>query len=49
VKILFVEDNLALHDIMYKMLQSAGYDSISAATGKECLSKAVSENPMAGT
>lgn len=44
-KILFVDDNLDLHDIMCKMLQLMGYDSVNAATGKECLSKAVSETP----
>jgi CheY-like chemotaxis protein len=44
-KILIVDDNPPLHDIMRKMLQLIGYDSISAATGKECLSKAISEKP----
>lgn len=44
-KILIVDDNLPLHDIMRKMLGLMGYDSISAANGKECLSRAVSETP----
>jgi CheY-like chemotaxis protein len=44
-KILFVDDNLDLHDIMRKMLQLMGYDSINAATGQECLLRAVSERP----
>lgn len=44
-KILIADDNLVLHDIMRQMLRLMGYDSISAASGKECLSKAVSETP----
>ena len=44
-EILIVDDNLPLHAIMRKMLELMGYDSISAASGKECLSKAVSEKP----
>jgi CheY-like chemotaxis protein len=44
-KILFVDDNLPLHDIMRKLLELMGYDCLSATSGKQCLSKAVSEEP----
>ena len=44
-KILIVDDNAPLHEIMRKMLELMGYDSTGAATGEEGLSKAVSERP----
>ena len=44
-KILIVDDNLALHEIMRQMLKLMGYDSITAASGQECLSKAAFEKP----
>jgi CheY-like chemotaxis protein len=45
MKILIADDNLPLHDTMRQMLRLMGYDSITAATGEECLSKAASEKP----
>jgi CheY-like chemotaxis protein len=44
-KILFVDDNQHLHDLMKKLLGFMGYESISAASAKEGLEKAVSEKP----
>jgi DNA-binding response OmpR family regulator len=44
-KILIIDSNVDLHDVMRKMFRLMGYDSIVAATGKEGLQKAVSETP----
>jgi CheY-like chemotaxis protein len=44
-KILFVDDNEHLHDLMKRLLAFMGYESITAAGAKEGLKKAVSEAP----
>lgn len=44
-KILIIDTNLDLHDIMQKMFRLMGYDSITAASGKEGLQKAAMERP----
>jgi CheY-like chemotaxis protein len=44
-KVLVVDDNPPLVDIMRRMLKLMGYDSVSAANGEECLSQAVSIKP----
>lgn len=44
-KILIIESNLHLHDILRKMFRLMGYGSITAASGKEGLQKAISKRP----
>lgn len=44
-KILLVDDNQDLHDIIRRLLTVMGYESISAASAKEALVTAISETP----
>jgi DNA-binding response OmpR family regulator len=45
LKILIVDDDLDIAEAFTHVLQSAGYDVISAATGQECLQIARAERP----
>ncbi len=44
-KILVVDDDECLHELLGKVLNFMGYDSISAAIGKEGIQKAIAEKP----
>ncbi len=45
-RILIVEDNKSLNEILCKIVQSEGYGSVSAATGKEAIEKIRDNGPF---
>lgn len=46
VRILIVEDNQSLNEILSKIVQSEGYDSVSVSTGKEAIEKVRDNGPF---
>ena len=45
MKVLVVEDNQALRDLLARILETLGYVPVLASHGKEGLEKAIAENP----
>ncbi|MDD1764911.1 MAG: response regulator, partial [Methanomassiliicoccales archaeon] len=44
-KILIVDDNTAVLEVVSELVAAAGFTSITASGGKECLEKVATENP----